>query len=130
MATPESVIEIGSTGVRLLVAEFSQDGKQNVLDRAEKPLPLGKDVFTSGIISQDTQNQLIQILIRYREQLAGWGITPAECTCFALSAFRDAKNSDPIMDRILVQAGFHVRIIDGIEENKLMYLAVSECIKN
>ena len=34
------------------------------------------------------------------------------------------------MDRILVQAGFHVRIIDGIEENKLMYLAVSECIKN
>ena len=130
MAAPESVIEIGSTGVRLLVAEFSNDGKQNILDRAEKPLPLGKDVFTSGIISQDTQNQLIQILIRYREQLEGWGITPAECTCVALSAFRDAKNSDPIMDRILVQAGFHIRIIDGIEENKLMYVAVSDCIKN
>ena len=130
MAAPESVIEIGSTGVRLLVAEFSPDGIQNILDRSEKPLSLGKDVFTSGIISQETQNQLIQILIRYREQLEGWGITPAECTCVALSAFRDAKNSDPIMDRILVQAGFHVRIVDGIEENKLMYLAVSECIKN
>ena len=130
MAAPESVIEIGSTGVRLLVAEFLPDGKQNVLDRSEKPLSLGKDVFTSGIISQETQNQLISILIRYREQLAGWGITPTECTCVALSAFRDAKNSDPIMDRILVQAGFHVRIIDGIEENKLMYIAVSECIKN
>ena len=130
MATPESVIEIGSTGVRLLVAVFSDDGNYNVLDRSEKPLPLGKDVFISGAISQETQNQLIQILIRYREQLAGWGITPSECTCVALSAFRDAKNSDPIMDRILVQAGFHVRIIDGIEENKLMYLAVSECIKN
>ena len=112
------------------MAEFSPDGNQNILDRAEKPLPLGKDVFTSGIISQDTQNQLIQILIRYREQLAGWGITPSECTCVALSAFRDAKNCDPITDRILVQAGFHVRIVDGIEENKLMYLAVSECIKN
>ena len=130
MAAPESVIEIGSTGVRLLVADFSIDGKQNILDRSDKPLPIGKDVFTSGSLSQETQNQLIQILIRYREQLAGWGITPSECTCFALSAFRDAKNCDPIMDRILVQAGFHVRIIDGIEENKLMYLAVSECIKN
>ena len=130
MAAPESVIEIGSTGVRLLVAEFTQDGKQNILDRSDKPLPVGKDVFTSGSISQETQNQLIQILIRYGEQLTGWGITPAECTCVALSAFRDAKNCDPIMDRILVQAGFHVRIIDGIEENKLMYLAVSECIKN
>ena len=130
MVTPESVIEIGSTGVRLLVAEFQSDGKQNILDRSEKPLPLGKDVFISGIISQETQNQLIQILIRYREQLEGWGITAAECTCVALSAFRDAKNCDQIMDRILVQAGFHVRIIDGIEENKLMYLAVSECVKN
>jgi len=130
LAAPESVIEIGSTGVRLLVAAFSDDGYFNVLDRSEKPLPLGKDVFISGLISQETQNQLIQILIRYREQLAGWGITPAECTCVALTAFRDAKNSDPIMDRILVQAGFHVKIIDGIEENKLMYLAVLDCIKN
>ena len=130
MAAPESVIEIGSTGVRLLVAEFTPDGKQNILDRSDKPLPIGKDVFTSGSISQETQNQLIQVLIRYGEQLAGWGITPAETTCVALSAFRDAKNCDPIMDRIMVQAGFHVRIIDGIEENKLMYLAVSECIKN
>ena len=130
MATPESVIEIGSTGVRLLVAEFLDNGTQNILDRSEKPLPVGKDVFTSGIISQDTQNQLIQILVRYREQLEGWGVTPSECTCIASSAFRDAKNSDQIMDRILVQAGFHVRIIDGIEENKLMYLAVSECVKN
>ena len=86
MAAPESVIEIGSTGVRLLVAEFFPDGKQNILDRSDKPLPIGKDVFTSGSISQETQNQLIQILVRYREQLEGWGITPAECTCVALSA--------------------------------------------
>ena len=62
MATPVSVIEIGSTGVRLLVAEFDADRKQNILDRSEMPLPLGKNVFTSGIINQETQNQLIQVL--------------------------------------------------------------------
>lgn len=130
MATPESVIEIGSTGVRLLVAEFTADRKQNIVDRSEMSLPLGKDVFTSSVISQETQDQLIQILKRYREQLAGWGIEPKNTACFALTAFRDAKNCDPIMDRILVQTGFRVHIIDGIEENKLMYLAVSDCIKD
>lgn len=130
MATPESVIEIGSTGVRLLVAEFTTDRKQNILDRSDMPLPIGRDVFTSGIISQDSQNQLIQILKRYKEQLEGWGIQPAETPCYALSAFRDARNCDPVMDRILVQTGFSVHIVDGIEENKLMYLAVSECIKD
>lgn len=130
MQTPESVIEIGSTGVRLLVAEFTSDIKQNILDRSDLPVPLGRDVFTSGIISQETQNQLIQVLKRFREQLAGWGITPDKTTVFALSAFRDAKNSDPVMDRILVQTGFRVKIFDGIEENRLMYLAVSDCLKD
>ena len=130
MQTPESVIEIGSTGVRLLVAEFTNDVKQNILDRSDMPVPLGREVFTSGIISQETQNQLIQVLKRYREQLKGWGIEPFQTTVFALSAFRDAKNSDPVMDRILVQTGFRVQIFDGIEENRLMYLAVSDCLKD
>lgn len=130
MATPESVIEIGSTGVRLLVAEYTADRKQNLLDRAEKPLPIGRDVFTDKSISQETQNKLIQILTLYREQLLGWGIEPEDVYCFATSAFRDAKNSDPVMDRILVQTGFRVRIVDGIEENKLMYLAVSDCLRD
>lgn len=130
MATPESVIEIGSTGVRLLVAEITADRKQNILDRSDMPLPLGRDVFTNGTISQESQNQLIQILKRYKEQLACWGIKPEETACMGTNAFRDAKNSDPVIDRILVQTGFKVRIVDGIEENKLLYIAVADCLKD
>ena len=101
MTTHESVIEIGSTGVRLLVAEFTDDRKQNILDRSDMPLAIGRDVFTNGVISQELQNKLIQILNRYKEQLAGWGIEPSQTPCYALSAFRDAKNCDPVMDRII-----------------------------
>ncbi len=129
MASPESVIEIGSTGARLLVAEYTTDKKQNILDRSEKPLPIGRDVFTSKAISQETQNTLVQVLLLFKEQLKGWGISPEDTNCIATSAFRDAKNTDPVLDRILVQTGFRVRIIDGIEENKLMYVAVSDCIR-
>lgn len=129
MATPEAVIEIGSTGVRLLVAEVTPEKKRNILDRSEFPLPLGRDVFTSFSISRETQNQCVQILKRYREQLVSWGITPEQTAVVATSAFREAKNRDPVMDRILVQTGFRVRIMDGIEENRLMYLAVAECLK-
>jgi len=129
MATPEAVIEIGSTGVRLLVAEVTPENKRNVLDRSELPLPLGRDVFTSSSISRETQSQCVQILKRFREQLEGWGITPGQTYVVAASAFREAKNRDPVMDRIRVQTGFRVRIMDGIEENRLMYLAVTECLK-
>src|SRR5574344_2658750 len=130
MAASESVIEIGSTGVRLLIAEVSADRKQTVLDRSEKALPLGRDVFTTGSISRDTQNLCIEILKRYREQLLGWGIQPSETSIFATNAVREANNSDAVLDRILVQTGFKVKIVDGIEENKLMYLAVKDCIKD
>lgn len=130
MGAPESVIEIGSTGVRLLVSELTADRKQNILDRSEMPLALGRDVFTTGSIRQETQNELIQVLKRYKEQLAGWDIQPSQVSCIALSAFRDANNRDPVMDRILVQTGFRVHIVDGIEEIKLMYLAIADCLKD
>jgi exopolyphosphatase / guanosine-5'-triphosphate,3'-diphosphate pyrophosphatase len=130
MVTPEAVIEIGSTGIRLLVAEFTEDRKRNILDRAELPVSLGRDVFTGGTISLETQLQCVKILLRFREQIAGWGLTPLQTTVIATSAFREAKNRDPVMDRILVKTGFKVKVIDGIEENRLMYLAVNECLKD
>ena len=130
MATPEAVIEIGSTGVRLLVAEFTTDGKRNVLDRAEMPVSLGRDVFTSGIISRETQSLCLHILSRYKEQLTGWGISSSQTTIIATAAFREAKNKDPVMDKILSSTGFRVTVIDGIEENRLMYMAVTELLKS
>lgn len=129
MATPEAVIEIGSTGVRLLVAEFTQDGKRNILDRSEMPVPLGRDVFSSGSITRETQTQILHILNRFKEQLEAWAIKPSETSVIATAAFREAKNKDPVMDKILSSTGFRVNVIDGIEENRLMYLAVTECLK-
>lgn len=129
MATPEAVIEIGSTGVRLLVAEFTSDGKRNVLDRSEMPVPLGRDVFTTGSIASETQILCFHILSRFKEQLAGWGIEPSKTTVIATSAFREAKNKDPVMDKIFSSTGFRVNVIDGIDENRLMYMAVTDLLK-
>ena len=130
MATSEAVIEIGSTGVRLLVAEFTQEHKRNILDRSEMPVALGRDVFTSGSISRETQAQILKILERYKEQLVAWNIEPSLTTVIATSAFREAKNKDPVMDKILSATGYRVKVIDGIEENRLMYLAVTDCLKS
>ncbi len=130
MAVPVAVIEIGSTGIRLLVAEITTDNKRNILDRSELPLGFGHDVFTTGVISRDSLLQCIYILERFREQLKGWGIEPEQTDIFATSALREAKNKDPVLDRLYVKTGFKVRVIDGIEENRLMYIAVSEKLKD
>lgn len=130
MGKLEAAIEIGSTGIRLLVAELTKNGKRNILDSSGHPVSLGRDVFTLGIIKKDTLLQSLLILNKFKEQLQTWGLTPNETTVIATSALREAKNRDPVLDRIMVKTGFIVKVIDGIEENRLMYLAVKETLKN
>ncbi|MCR5218545.1 HD domain-containing protein [Treponema sp.] len=125
-----AVIEIGSTGIRLLVAEITSDNKRNILDRSEQLVNLGRDVFTTGSISSQTLHSCIRILSRYVEQLNGWGLKPEDAIVIATSAVREADNRDPFLDRIKIKTGFTVKVIDGIEENRLMYIAVAECLKD
>ena len=128
MAQLEAVLEIGSTGIRLMVCEISDRHSWNIIDRSEAPVPLGWDVFTTGLVSRDTLLQCLRILKRFREQLNGWDIEESHIQVIATSALREAKNRDTILDRILVKTGFKVKVIDGIEENRLMYIAVLEAL--
>ena len=143
-AKPEAVIEIASTGVRLSIVEVvskkAADGNSegensrsvfwNTLDRSNIPIAFGAEVFATGQIKQSSISQCIQILARYKEQLASWGLAPQDATVIATSALRESHDRDSIIDRIFVRTGFTVRIIDGLEESRLMYIAVRECFKN
>ena len=124
-----AVIEIGSTGIRLLVAQTDAQGNKMILDKSEQSVSLGRDVFTTGAISRTTLLICLQILSRFKEQLGSYAITSEETIVIATSSLREASNRDPVVDRIKVKTGFNVRVIDGIEENRLMYLAVTECFK-
>jgi exopolyphosphatase/guanosine-5'-triphosphate,3'-diphosphate pyrophosphatase len=125
-----AVLEIGSTGIRLLVAEISEDGRWKVLDRAGKPVALGRDVFTSGQVSRESLIECLAVLRNYREFLAGWGIADEDVHIMATSAIRVARNRDIFADRVKQETGFGLSIVEGIEENRLMYLAVRFALKN
>jgi exopolyphosphatase/guanosine-5'-triphosphate,3'-diphosphate pyrophosphatase len=123
-----AVLEIGSTGIRLLVAEI-QGSQWRVVDRAGRPVALGRDVFVSGELSRESLLECLAVLQSYRELLAGWGIDDAGIHVIATSALRVARNRDIFIDRVRQETGFHLSIVDGIEENRLMYLAVRFALK-
>jgi exopolyphosphatase/guanosine-5'-triphosphate,3'-diphosphate pyrophosphatase len=130
MATLQAVIEIGSTGIRLLVAEIPDNGLWEVIDTSEQPIMLGRDVFTSGFVARETLLQCLRVLNRFREQLEGWRIPLSAVTVIATSALREARNRDSVLDRIMVKTGFRVRVIDGIEENRLIYTALIQSLED
>jgi len=125
-----AVVEIGSTGIRLTAFEVSDKTSWKVIDKSEKAVSLGYDVFTTGYVSRDTILQTLHILNRFKEQLEGWGITEEKTLLIATSALREAKNRDTVVDRIFVKTNFRVKVIDGIEENRLMFIALLETLKS
>jgi exopolyphosphatase/guanosine-5'-triphosphate,3'-diphosphate pyrophosphatase len=124
-----AVLEIGSTGVRLLVAEIYSNGRWKEVDRAGKPVALGRDVFTSGQLSRESFLECLAVLHNYRELLGGWGISGGNIHVIATSALRAARNRDIFVDRVRQETGFNIPIVEGIEENRLMYLAVRYALK-
>jgi len=127
--TLTAILEIGSTGIRLHVAEIYPDGEWQVLDRAVRPVALGRDVFTSGVLSRESMLECLEVLKSYRELLAGWGIADKNIHVIATSALRVARNREIFIDRVQQEIGFKLSIVEGIEENRLMYLAVRFALK-
>lgn len=125
-----AVVDIGSSAVRMIVAEVGGDGSWRRLDRATRPVALGRDVFTSGIISREGMLQSINILTSFGELLEGWHVAPADVRVIATSAIREARNRDTFIDRVRIRTGFRINVIEGVEENHLTYLAVQNAINH
>ncbi|MDR2050115.1 MAG: HD domain-containing protein [Treponema sp.] len=129
-----AVMEIGSTGIRLLVAETngknSGEPRLRILDESTRPVALGRDVFSSGAVSRESFLECLAVLQAYQEQLGGWGLDGGGIHIIATSAIRAARNRDTFTDRIRQETGLEVTVIEGIEENRLMYLALRFALKN
>jgi exopolyphosphatase/guanosine-5'-triphosphate,3'-diphosphate pyrophosphatase len=124
-----AVLEIGSTGIRLLVAQIAGKGVWKEVDRAEKPVALGRDVFMSGTVSRSSLLECLSVLRNFRELLSGWGIPQSAVHLIATSALREARNREVFADRVFQETGYRLTIVEGVEENRLMYLAVRFALK-
>ncbi|MDA3951689.1 MAG: HD domain-containing protein [Spirochaeta sp.] len=125
-----SVIDVGSTAIRMVVAEINADSSWTRVDRASRPLSLGRDVFISGFLSTESMRDAVAILKGFKELLAGWKIQPDDVRVIATAAIREAKNRDTFLDRVQIRTGFRIDIVEGIEENHLTYIAVQHAIND
>ncbi|MFO8065260.1 MAG: HD domain-containing protein [Spirochaetota bacterium] len=123
-----AVIDMGSSAIRMVIAEIDDAGHWRRLDRAGKPVSLGRDVFVKGYLSGDAMRQAVKILTGFREMLEGWQIAEEDVRVIATSAIREAKNRDTFLDRVYLRTGFRIDVVEGVEENHLTYLAVQYAV--
>ena len=131
-ATPlrvAAVIDVGSTAIRMEVAELRPDGSFRVLDSLQQPVHLGKDTFTKGRILQSTLEECVKILKGFRRVMQEYGVTEAGLIkAVATSAVREAANRETFLDRVYMATGINVAAIDEAEETRLTYLSVQDLL--
>jgi exopolyphosphatase / guanosine-5'-triphosphate,3'-diphosphate pyrophosphatase len=116
-------IDIGTNTVLLLIAQT--DPKNNkiipLLNKYRIPR-IGKNVGSSGIISKESADRLLDVLSEYNKiaEDYGAGVILASAT----AAFRKSSNSKEIIKFIFENTGIGIEIIPGDREALYAYLGV------
>jgi exopolyphosphatase/guanosine-5'-triphosphate,3'-diphosphate pyrophosphatase len=122
-----AVIEVGSSAIRMVVAELGPKLAIHYLENLQKPVALGKDVFTTGRLNHGTMRQAIEILTNFKSVLEGYNVKNLHA--IATSAVREAANRESFIDQVFVRTGIDVEVIEGAEENRLDLIAVEDALQ-
>ncbi|MEZ4300036.1 MAG: Ppx/GppA phosphatase family protein [Polyangiaceae bacterium] len=128
-----AAIDIGSNAIRLRIVEVDPPAvtakgpqfspfRDVLADRAA--VRLGHDVFTKGRIEGGVIGAACDALRRFRTAMDSAKVDRYRAV--ATSAAREASNGDVLVERAEREAGVHVEVIEGVEEARLVQLAVTE----
>lgn len=126
-----AVIDIGTTAIRMALAEIHPSGGIRVLSTLSQAVSLGKDTFTRGIIEKSTIEDCVRVLRSYKRILAEHRLErPEQVRCVATSAVREAQNRIAFLDRIYSATGIVVTPIEEAEVNRMTYLGVQPLLRS
>lgn len=125
-----AAIDIGSNAMRLRIVEAERN---NITTQAASlswrevitlraPVRLGREVFLTGTLTNQAISSATEALRQFRETMDEHKID--QFRAVATSAVREADNAEVLVERAYREAGIHVEIIEGVEEARLVQLAV------
>ncbi len=125
-----AVIDLGTSSIRMAIAEIQVDGAIHTLETLTQAVGIGKDTFSKGEIAQRTIEECIDILRSYRLKLEEYDITRSEdIRVVATSSVREASNQLTFVDRVYVATGLSVQVLDAAEIHRITYRGVQPLLK-
>ncbi|MBU3682122.1 MAG: exopolyphosphatase [Flavobacterium sp.] len=113
-----AAIDIGSNAMRLLVANVVEEsGKPTQFNKSSLvrlPIRLGQDAFTTGIITAENIDRMIDGMNAYKLLMKVHKVK--DFRALATSAMREAKNGQEVIDKVMAKTGINIEIIDGKKE--------------
>ncbi|HYH11028.1 MAG TPA: hypothetical protein VD789_01645, partial [Thermomicrobiales bacterium] len=111
-----AVVDIGSNTVKLSVYDCRDDGPQGIVHDADT-IRVGYRVSETGAVSPERVERLVECLLRFEDMARSHGAVTFHAV--ATQAFRIARNTRSIVERIERETSWRVRVIDAAEETRL-----------
>jgi len=116
------VLDVGSNTVHLLIVD-AHAGAAPVPAMSQKyELRLAEQLKNDGDLRKSSVKSLIEVLNECNKFIEEHNCD--ELLAFATSAIRESKNSDEILEKIKVETGIDLQVLDGEHEAILTFLAV------
>lgn len=116
-----AAIDIGSNAIRMVVAEYSRLGLRT-LKKYRFPIRLGADVFDKGSISAKNLKESARTFKKFKELTQKYKVSRIRAV--GTSALREAKNQKAFLELMHRKSDIKIEVVDGVEEAKLIHLAV------
>jgi len=114
-----AAIDIGSSFLRLMIAEVNSHGEIKLLEDANKPTDLGRDTFANGTINGATIHETCADLQKFSTLLKDYGCKTYRAV--ATSGMREAENREYVLDQILQRTGINIELINNSQERFYIY---------
>lgn len=119
-AKPIAVIDIGTSAIRMTVAEVNPGGHLRILDELEHHVNLGKATFLKGVIPRQSIERCVEIMRGFQRVAEEYG-ADRELRAVATTAVRECDNQAEFIDRVFVATGIDVEVVDEGETTRLLY---------
>ncbi len=116
-------LDIGSNSIHLVVVATEADGSFRVLASGKEMVRLGRSVARDRKLSDDAMARAVDTIGKFNLRARELGAT--EMITAATSATREAVNRDQFIKRTAEETGVQIDTLSGIEEARLISLAVA-----
>jgi exopolyphosphatase / guanosine-5'-triphosphate,3'-diphosphate pyrophosphatase len=119
-----AAIDIGSNSIHLVIVRAVKGQHPEIIDREKEMVRLGAGTLREHRLSKKTIERAVTTLRRFKKMAEHNGADPIIAT--ATSAVRESRNSDQFIEQVRKEVGLDVQVLPGVEEARLIAMAVSE----
>ncbi|MEK6302078.1 MAG: Ppx/GppA phosphatase family protein [Acidobacteriota bacterium] len=119
-----AAIDIGSNSIHLVIVRAVKGQHPEIIDREKEMVRLGAGSLREHLLSKERVDRALITLRRYKQMAEANRVDLTIAT--ATSAVREAHNADEFIEAVRKDIGLDVQLLPGVEEARLIALAVSE----